>query len=798
MQQMSYIGFIRTHEFEFVTTDSAASATAFATGKKAHYEAVSVTPGTTKAEEHDPAHHMQHTVEVARAAGWRTGLVATSRIVHATPAAFVAHREHRQSYEDIALDVASSGVDVLLGAGSRYFDPAKRKDGKDLMGQLKAAGYQIATTPDEVRALSAAQVTGLRLVGLLYDKDMPSMQQGGRAMSLAELTGAALDALDEGPESKFFLMVEGSQIDWEEHDMDGAGAVAETLDFDEAVAVARRYAAQHPDVLVIVTADHETGGLGLIDPFVVERYAKPLGGLAAANAATQFKQGREAGPDVTQLMALGDGPLKPAEQADARLAITFGYLSAASRPMWEAASEFLAVHTATMVPLYADGAQAEAASRLRDNAELGQFIHGLIRQQPIAPEASALEQPAPGARPKNVILFVGDGMGLAAVTASYYARGESAMLGLPVTGLVSTHGADRLVNDSAATATALSTGLRTRYGAVGAVPGPDGALVAAQTVLEAAEARGLKTGLVTTTQLTHATPAAFYAHETSRGSTTDIAAAFVAMPQQVKGADGVDIAFAGGGADFSPVLRAQLSAQGAVVESAWGAALPAGRRVVRLLAEQGLDDATRRLVKTSPHPTLAAMTREALSGLAALDKEGRGFFLLVEGGQIDWALHDMEQGPRLLHEIEDMDRAVAEAVAFAKRRGDTLILVTADHDHTLSLLDNHYGFKPGHCGVMKACGGTVEFPALPVALGKIAHGEGLLRTDLQHQWAPPLMMVQYGYLPLAARNVDGKISGPHAAHFVPLFAYGPGAQAFGGYHDQPQIGAMLLAWAQGR
>lgn len=74
-------------------------------------------------------------------------------------------------------------------------------------------------------------------------------------------------------------------------------------------------------------------------------------------------------------------------------------------------------------------------------------------------------------RPKNVILFVGDGMGLAAVTASYYARGESAMLSMPVAGLVSTHGLDRLVNDSAATATALSTGRRTRYGAVGTAPG---------------------------------------------------------------------------------------------------------------------------------------------------------------------------------------------------------------------------------------------------------------------------------------------------------------------------------------
>ena len=611
MQRMPHIGFIRTHEFEFVTTDSAASATAFATGKKAHYEAVSVTPGTTKAQESDPAHHLQHTVSVARAAGWKTGLVATSRIVHATPAAFAAHREHRQSYEEIALDMAGAGVDVMLGAGSNYF--SKRKDGQDLMAPLTAQGYRVARTAEEVRAQSASPG---KLIGLLHDKDMPSMQQGGRAMSLAELTQAALGALDDGPDSRFFLMIEGSQIDWEEHDMDGEGAVAETLDFDRAVAAARAYVAAHPDTLLIVTADHETGGLGLIDDTVVKRYAKPLGGLEASNAATQFARGREPGPQVTQVLPMSKGPLNPPELAEQSLAITFGYLSAASRPLWKAADEFLAVHTATMVPLYAEGAQAHAAARLRDNAELGEFIIKSIQQkQPVAEAGAALDKTLIGAsqavnqperrpqdvseanisgvdsaqamiqperrpqavsgansqgvdraqaviKPKNVILFVGDGMGLAAVTASYYARGESAMLSMPVAGLVSTHGLDRLVNDSAATATALSTGRRTRYGAVGTAPGPDGSLVGVETVLEAAEARGLKTGLVTSTQLTHATPAAFYAHEGSRGTTAAIAAAFVDLPTRVKGADGVDVAFAGGATDVTAPMREALVAQG--------------------------------------------------------------------------------------------------------------------------------------------------------------------------------------------------------------------------------------------
>lgn len=797
MMQMPHMSLIRTHEFEYVTTDSAASATAFATGHKTHFEGVSVKPGTTKEQEADHTHHLSTMVDAARAAGWKSGLVATSRIVHATPAAFASHREHRSSYEEIALDMSTYGVDVLLGAGSNFF--SKRKDGKDLLAEMKGNGYTIATTRAE---LEAATGKADKLVGLLHEKDMPPMLEGGRIMSLSELTDAALKTLDHDNPEGYFLLVEGSQIDWAEHDMDGPGTIAELLDFDEAIGVARKYAAGRDDTLVVVTADHETGGLSVLDKPSTSKYMALLGGEEAATQSVASKDGKAEYPAPIEAVALGDKKtFGPAEGPVDALQTSFGFLSIASRGMWEG-SGFFATHTAAMVPLFAEGVGADLlAARVQDNADLGSFLRAAIlkAKKPgmLSPVDLAMlenKQDTFGAkRPRNVILLVGDGMGVAAVTAGYYASGESAMMGMPVKGLVSTHGTDRLVNDSAATATALATGKRTRYGSVGVVPASEGGdLVPSMSVLEQAEAMGLKTGLVTSTTLTHATPASFYAHHASRGEEEKIARFFVDMPARVPGSDGVDVAFGGGESKFSEELIADLRKQGVYYSTKWeDQPAPSDRRVLRLLAPKGLPAAPDRLVEDAEVPSLEVMTRSAISTLSGANT---GFFLMVEGGQIDWAQHDLERGQRLIDEITDFDRAVAAALEFARAQGDTLVIVTADHDHTLSLLDNHYGFAKNLCGVAKRCGGDFEFIDLPVPTAKIHRGEGLDRSDLQGDYRPPKLLLQYGWLPQAAHNKT-QISGPHSANFVPIFAYGPWATRFESYQDQPEVGQTLLEWA---
>lgn len=792
MLEMPHVSLMRTHEFEYMTTDSAASATALSTGHKTHFEGVSVKPGTTTEQEEQDAFKLETMAEAAERAGWRTGLIATSRIVHATPAAFASHRKNRRSYEAIARDMVASNVDVMLGAGWKFFN--EREDGEDLLAKMRGQGYTVATSAEDVRA-AAKQAD--RLVGLMHEKDMPSVLEGGRAMPLSEMTQVALDVLDRDNPEGFFLMVEGSQIDWEEHDMNAPGAVAEALDFDEAVGVARRYAEGRDDTLVIVTADHETGGLALLDSPAAAPYLEAVGGLEAARAAA----GGDDYPAPVQYYPLGsqDGSFGPSELADPRLVTSFGYLSVASRASWRGDGAFFAAHTAAMVPLFAQGVGAEFVSQIQDNADLGRFIRAAILSETdgaLEPVERAILQQREHTfameRPRNVILMVGDGMGVSTVTAAQYARGELAMTKMPVKGLVATHGVDRLVNDSAATATALATGQRTRYHAVGVVPDGEG-FKPAETVLERAEARGLRTGLITTTTLTHATPAAFYAHHPNRREEEVIAGHFVDLPSRVAGADGVDLAFAGGESKFSEEQIATLAKRGVYVSTKWeDVPAPADRQVLRLLQPRALPEATERRGGEGALPSLEVMTRSALT---TLSQHPEGFFLVVEGGQIDWALHEMERGPRLIHEVEDFDGAVAAALEFAGERGDTLVIVTADHDHTLSVLDNHYGFSKGRCGAAKRCDGEDVFVELPVA-ASVHRGEGLKRSDLQGEWSPPRMLLQYAWLPQAASKVK-KRSGPHAAHFVPLFAYGPGASSFSGFQQQPEVGQALLRWAAG-
>ncbi|WP_230467697.1 alkaline phosphatase [Lujinxingia vulgaris] len=794
MLSMPDVGFMTTHEHEFLTTDSAAGATAIATGHKTHFEGVSVRPGTTREQESEPEHQLSTLFGAAASAGRATGLIATSRITHATPAAFAAHRSNRGQYDDIALDYLRYKPAVMLGAGTRFFE--ERADKRDLFAEFEAEGYTVARSADEVRAASGGQGP---LLGLMHRSDMPSASSGERAMSLEEMVKVAIEVLDRESPQGYVLMVEGSQIDWAGHDLDGPGVVSETLDMDRAVAHALGYARERTDTLVVVTADHETGGMSVLDPPYASRYMMLLGGEERAYRMTLpddydvSAHDEPLPPSVVHHPLPRVGRFGPVESADPRMTTSFGFMSVGSRAFWDGSRRYSASHTAVMVPIFAEGPAAAEVAAARDNAQLGATLQKLAA----APDDEAARQPGsagPEPRPKNVILLVGDGLGLASLSAGLYSRGELATLSMEHRALMATHALDRLVNDSAGSATAIASGRRSRVGVVGMAPATAGGdLLPVRSALAEAALKGKRTGIVTTTSLTHATPAAFFAHRASRAQEAAIAGDFLTFGQRLGRSHGVDVAIGGGARYFRTSHLDALRAQEYAVSTELPERLAAGQPHLVVLADEGLPPAAERGADNPGAPTLEAMTERALD---YLHQDEAGFLLVVEGGQIDWALHGLDRGEGLLAEIADFDAAVARALAFAESEGDTLVIATSDHDHTLSVLDNHYGYHSGHCGVMSACGGPFEGIALPVATEGLTNAQGFAATELQGEFGAPTMTLQYDWIVQeVARRVQ--MGGPHSGNMVPLFASGPRAAELGRLRDQPQLGQWLTRWASG-
>jgi alkaline phosphatase len=255
LEQCEYVGFQKTYSFNRDITDSGASATAMSAGIKTRNYSVGVDP------EGKP---VKTILELAEENEISTGLVATANITHYTPAAFAAHNPDRKKSEEIALDMIRSGVDLLIGGGLIHFN--RRADGLDLLDSLRARDYyvgeQISTVPEEHTGPLA----------IITDSMAMPRASDGRGELLAEATVLAMDRLSGNPDG-FFLMVEGSQIDWAGHDNDTKEIISETIDFDKAVGKAIDFARKDGETLVIVTADHETGGFtilkgGIRDPEV--------------------------------------------------------------------------------------------------------------------------------------------------------------------------------------------------------------------------------------------------------------------------------------------------------------------------------------------------------------------------------------------------------------------------------------------------------------------------------------------------------------------------------------------------
>jgi alkaline phosphatase len=262
LEAFKTIGLVRTQAYgsQYIT-DSAASATAMATGVLTYNGAIGVGPDTTS---------VKTVMELAREQGRKTGIVVVCSITHATPACYVAHVPSRRMELDIAAQIAYSDTDLLLGSGWSWFLPkdrgGKRQDGRDLIEDMKARGYRYVSNPREFEALDLESTP--RLLGLFAAEHMDWAQH--RQPALARMTYAALEFLSN-EDKGFFLVVEGSQIDWAGHDNDADQVAVEMEDFDDAIAEVLRFVKDRDDTLVIVTADHETGGYALVDGSVSEK-----------------------------------------------------------------------------------------------------------------------------------------------------------------------------------------------------------------------------------------------------------------------------------------------------------------------------------------------------------------------------------------------------------------------------------------------------------------------------------------------------------------------------------------------
>jgi alkaline phosphatase len=247
-------GLVDTRNVEDRITDSAAAATSFATGVLTRNRHLGVDADGAP---------LATILERAAERGLATGLVVTSTVTHATPAAFAAHVTDRDAHEEIAAQLAESPLRVLLGGGLRWFDPAMRRDGADALGLLRRGKAWAERAEDLDSAAAAAVAAGQGLAGLFASESPP--RSALRSPTLAGMTAAALRVLEVDPDG-FFLMVEASQVDWRSHDNESWSGVADELrDADEALAVLLAYVERNPETLLVVTADHETGGAAVVE-----------------------------------------------------------------------------------------------------------------------------------------------------------------------------------------------------------------------------------------------------------------------------------------------------------------------------------------------------------------------------------------------------------------------------------------------------------------------------------------------------------------------------------------------------
>lgn len=374
-------GTVRTFASDSRVTDSAASATAYAASTKTYNGAISV----------DTLQQPVATLlEAAEERGMATGLVATSRITHATPAAFSAHVVERGMENEIAAQQITKDIEVLLGGGRRHFLPESedgvREDDRNLIDEAEDAGYRYVADRDAFDDLTATPVLGLFSMSHMdYEIDRDPAEQP----SLADMTAKAIELLQEEDEG-FFLMVEASRIDHAAHGNDAAGHLHDILALNEATEVALEAARDDGNTLVVSVADHETGGLTLgrnIDGEGI--YAWEPDTVAAVQGShdailSQAQEAAENGEDPARVIIEQTGIAGLTNEEHAALIDAFDDAYAFGDVLGEVVARRAIIgwtsngHTAVDVNLYAYGPGASRFQGNHDNTFVGAALANLL------------------------------------------------------------------------------------------------------------------------------------------------------------------------------------------------------------------------------------------------------------------------------------------------------------------------------------------------------------------------------------------------------------------------------------
>ena len=246
LENAQYTGLSKTWCTNRLVCDSGSGGTALATGQKTCYHAVGTDP---------QGNPLTTLCDLAKAKSKSAGIAVTCRLWDATPCDFSCHNLDRDKEQELIGDYPTSGLDYAFGGGAKYF--TNRADGRDIFKELEANGYHVSRTWDDLAAWKSGKVFAVP-----YDVDTPLPDERGDLLARASLKG--IELLNQN-RNGFFMMVEGSQLDDYGHFNQLDLLMKETLDFDQTIGKMMKWAAQDGETLVVVTADHETGGLTLVD-----------------------------------------------------------------------------------------------------------------------------------------------------------------------------------------------------------------------------------------------------------------------------------------------------------------------------------------------------------------------------------------------------------------------------------------------------------------------------------------------------------------------------------------------------